>query len=102
MSGMADVLGKTLIVKFATGDLRAVGKCVSYCSAPTVTVELASGEQITWRMDLCSIAADDPAVTWLCEENERLRALLKSAQDTTLKALDKYQGAIERMAKARA
>lgn len=48
-------LGKIIVARTGQGDTHAVGKCIAYCEAPTVTFNTPSGKQISWRADLCEV-----------------------------------------------
>lgn len=50
-------LNKLLIARTAQGSLQFVGRCVSFCDAPTVTAITADGDTVSWRADLCEIVA---------------------------------------------
>ncbi len=54
-------LGELLVARTGPGDLRAIGRCIAQCNAPTVTIRTPDGQQIHWRADLCQIVpvADD-------------------------------------------
>lgn len=47
------VVNKILQARTAQGALVAVGRCVSYCDAPTVTIVSADGTRTHWRADMC-------------------------------------------------
>lgn len=48
-------LGKLLVLRTGPGERHAIGQCVSYCDAPTVTIRQLDGTEIHWRADLCEV-----------------------------------------------
>lgn len=47
------IVNKILQARTAQGGLVAVGRCISYCDAPTVTIVAADGTRTYWRADMC-------------------------------------------------
>ncbi len=48
-------LNKLLVARTVQGRLVAVGKCVSYCDAPTVNIQNANGTNTHWPADMCEV-----------------------------------------------
>jgi hypothetical protein len=48
-------LGKTVTARTAAipSALVCTGKVISYCEAPTITIEMPDGTRVHWRADLC-------------------------------------------------
>ncbi len=59
---MFPYLGKALVLRTAQCDFVGVGKCISYCDAPTVTIVTSNGKRITWRADMSAILTEDQEV----------------------------------------
>lgn len=53
-------LNKLVIARTMQGDIQFVGRCVSYCDAPTISVNTPNGGQSHWRADLCEVVEIDP------------------------------------------
>jgi hypothetical protein len=54
--GKAVKLRSFVVLQTAQGTKHAFGRVVSYTDAPTFTIELGDGRQISWRADLCKYA----------------------------------------------
>jgi hypothetical protein len=52
-SAMMDDLNTVVRVMWGTGERRGFGRVIAVCDAPTFTLEMDTGEKITWRQDLC-------------------------------------------------
>lgn len=57
-----DYVGKLVAARNSTGDLVAVGRCVSYCDVPTVDIVTPKGTRMSWRVDRISAISSDPSV----------------------------------------
>lgn len=64
-------LGKVVVARTGQGDFHFVGRCFSYCDAPTLGVELPNGDRSHWRADMCEvIEMPDEAITALFRPTE--------------------------------
>lgn len=51
-------IGEKVVMKTRPGLKVGQGMVVAYCPAPMVCVELASGERVWWRAELCEVEAE--------------------------------------------
>lgn len=69
-----ELLGKKAIAKTAQQSKQGEGKVISYCDAPTVTIQMIDGSQMNWRADLCEFSewTDKDEIELLRAEIDRL------------------------------
>lgn len=50
-----EFLGRMVVARTADGSFHFVGRCISYCYAPTVGIVLPDGTRKHWRADMCQV-----------------------------------------------
>lgn len=60
------------------GSTVAVGRIISHCDAPTVTLEDDEGGHATWRADLCELLTADAAIEYWRTRAERAERDVKA------------------------